>query len=358
LQDQAGAARVWPVIKADAYGHGAEPIARHLVDIGYRTLCVATVVEALALVEAGIDAVYVILSATLPEHSEALVTNGRFEPVVCTSEMLEALAGAACKTRRTIAVHVKVDTGMGRIGIRPDELHGFLDHARKFPQLHVRGIMSHFPRADEVDKVYSREQCEKFSRLVHATRAENIDVYHMANSAALLDVPESCFDAVRPGIGMYGLRPSAHIVNPRVNDLLPVLEWKTRITFLKQVAAGTGLSYGHSYHTQAPSLIATVPAGYADGLGRRLSHRAELLVRGMRCPLVGRITMDMSMIDVTALGGLAAIGDEAVIIGRQGKEEITADELAMQLSTINYEIVTRIGPRVPRIVVAETGKSE
>lgn len=354
LQDQAGAAHVWPVIKADAYGHGAEHVARHLVDIGYRTLCVATVVEAVALVEAGIDAVYVILSATLPEHSEALVAHGGFEPVVCTSEMLEALAEAAGKTRCPIAVHVKVDTGMGRIGIRPDELRGFLDHARKLPQLRVRGVMSHFPRANEADKVYSREQCETFSRLVRALGAENIEVCHMANSAALLDVPESRFDAVRPGIAMYGLRPSDDITNPRVDELQPVLEWKTRITFLKEVAAGTGLSYGHSYHTQARSLIATVPVGYADGLGRRLSNRADLLVRGVRCPLVGRVTMDMSLIDVTALGGLAAIGDEAVIIGRQGEEEITADELAMNLSTINYEIVTRIGPRVPRIVVADT----
>ncbi len=358
LENQAGTAQVWPVIKADAYGHGAKYVARHLVDLGYRTMCVASVVEALALVEAGIDAVYVVLSATLPEHSEALAAHPNFEPVVCTRDMLDALGAAGIAAGRPIPLHVKVDTGMGRIGIQPDELRGFLDHARRLPQLRVRGIMSHFPRADEADKTYSHEQLERFRRLVNDTRTEGVDVYHMANSAALLDVPDSGFDAVRPGIAMYGLRPSADVVNPCVSELQPVLEWKTQITFLKEVAAGAGLSYGHSYYTHAPSLIATVPLGYADGFSRRLSNRAELIVQGVRCPQVGRITMDMSLIDVSALRGRVTLGDEVVIIGQQGETQITADELAAKLDTINYEIVTRIGPRVPRIVIANGDESD
>lgn len=173
----------------------------------------------------------------------------------------------------------------------------------------------------------------------------------MANSAAIFDLPGAGFDAVRPGIAIYGLPPSREIVNPRVAELRPVLEWKTRITFLKEVAAGTGLSYGHRFHTQRASLIATLPVGYGDGLSRSLTNNLEVLVHGVRCPQVGCITMDQSLVDVTLLRGKVALGDEVVLIGRQGDEEVTADELAERLGTINYEIVTGIAQRVPRVEV-------
>jgi alanine racemase len=176
----------------------------------------------------------------------------------------------------------------------------------------------------------------------------------MANSAALFDIPASHFEAVRPGIALYGLRPSSTIANPFANRLKPVLQWKTQITFLKEVPAGVGLSYGHAIHTENPSVIATVPVGYGDGLQRNLSNRLEVLVRGARCPQIGRITMDMSLIDVTTLRGRVMLGDEVVIIGRQGTEEITADEMAAKLGTINYEIVTSISHRVPRLAVEAT----
>jgi alanine racemase len=352
LQAQVGAVPLWPVIKANAYGHGAAPVARHLCALGYRTLGVADVAEAVFLADKGIDVTCVVLSATLPEHSEALVAYG-CEPVVCTREMADALARAASTQGRRVSVHVKVDTGMGRVGIRPDEFAGFIEHCRALPGLHVRGIMSHFPRADEADKAYSIAQLERFREVVAATAAYGIEVRHMANSAGILDIPGAQFDAVRPGIALYGLRPSNAIANPCVNDLAPVLEWKTRITYLKEVPAGTGLSYGHAYRTPAPALIATVPVGYGDGLSRSLSNNLDLLVHGVRCPQVGRITMDMSLLDVTALRGRVALGDEAVIIGRQGNEQVTADELAAKLDTINYEIVTGITQRIPRILVTD-----
>jgi alanine racemase len=213
--------------------------------------------------------------------------------------------------------------------------------------------MSHFARADEADRTYSLEQLERFRQLAAATQSYGIEVRHMANSAAIFDLPPSFLDAARPGIAVYGLRPSRETTNPRVQALRPALEWRTRITFLKEVATGAGLSYGHTFHTRRPSLIATVPIGYGDGLSRNLSDRLEVLVRGVRCPQVGRITMDMSLIDVTALRGVVALGDEVVVIGRQGQEEVTADELAMRLGTINYEIVTAISHRVPRVVVED-----
>lgn len=355
LQEQVGTRPLWPVIKGDAYGHGAYIVARHLLRLGYRTFGVADVEEAVALIDAGIDATLIILSATLPEHSEALVAYG-CEPVVCTVEMVEALARDAAKTGRRIAVHVKVDTGMGRVGLRPNEVFAFLERCRALPALRLRGLMSHFPRADEADKSFSTQQIEQFRRLAEATRSYGIEVRHMANSAAVFDLPDSHFDAVRPGIAVYGLRPSSEIANLRVQQLRPVLEWKTRITFLKEVPAGVGLSYGHAFHTVRPSLIATVPVGYADGLRRNLSNQLALLVRGRRCPQVGRITMDMSLIDVTGLRGQVELGDEVVIIGRQGDEEITADELAEKLGTINYEVASAISHRVRRIAVGDQAR--
>ncbi len=350
LQAQVGERALWPVIKADAYGHGAVIVGRHLLRIGYETLGVADVGEAAVLREAGVRARFVILSATLPSHSEAIVEYG-CEPVVCTHDMVDALALEARKVGRQVSVHLKVDTGMGRVGIAPDAMLPFLERCRAHAELNVRGLMSHFPRADEADKGFSLEQIERFRRLVELAADFRIEVCHMANSAGILDLPGSHFDAARPGIAMYGLPPSREIENPQVHELEPVLEWKAPIVFLKEVSEGTGLSYGHAYHTRRPSLIATLPIGYGDGLSRRLSNKLEVLVRGVRCPQVGRITMDMSLVDVTALRGQVALGDEAVIIGRQGQDMVTADELADKLGTINYEVVTRISHRVPRVAV-------
>lgn len=350
LQEEVGERPLWPVIKANAYGHGTAIVARHLVSLGYRTLAVADIAEAAALADAEIAATAIVLSATLPEHAEALVAY-RCEPVVCTFEMARALAHAAENAGTRVCVHAKVDTGMGRIGISPAEAPGFVEKLRAFPALRVKGLMSHFARADEADKAFSLEQIARFREAIEATRAYGIEVRHMANSAAILDLPDSHFEAARPGIALYGLPPSREIVNPRVRELQPVLEWKTRIVFLKEVPAGTGLSYGHAFHTERASLIATLPVGYADGLNRRLSNELAVLVHGVRCPQVGRITMDMSLVDVTALRGRVALGDEVTLIGRQGAEEITAGELAEKLGTISYEVVSAISARVARIAV-------
>ncbi|MGB5405321.1 MAG: alanine racemase [Thiogranum sp.] len=351
LQQLVGNRPLWPAIKANAYGHGIDIVARHLIGLGYNTLCVAHVSEAISLLEAGIEARFLLMSATLPEHSEAIVSCG-CEPVVCTDEMAQALSNAAQRLGRQVMVHVMVDTGMGRIGVFPDDAPKFIEHCKAMPALRVRGLMSHFPCADEADKSVSLGGIGKFRRVIEAARLYNIEVCHMANSAAIMDLPEAWFDAVRPGIAVYGLAPSSEITSPQVHALEPVLEWKTRITFLKEAPAGTGLSYGHAFHTERPSLIATLPVGYGDGLSRNLSNKLEVLAGGLRCPQVGRITMDQSLIDVTVLRGQVALGDEVVIIGRQGEEAVTADELADLLVTINYEVVTAISQRVPRIVVS------
>jgi len=350
LQQLVGKRPMWPAVKANGYGHGIEIIARHLMKLGYDTLCVAHITEAITLVESGIDANILLLSATLPEHSEAIVTYG-CEPAVCTFEMIEVLACDAEKLNKQVSVHLMVDTGMGRIGIRPDEVVPFMQRCREYSAISVRGVMSHFPCADETNKTLSLEQIEIFQRIREITREFGVAFYHMANSAAILDLPDSYFDAVRPGIAIYGLSPSNEIANPCAHELKPVLAWKTQITFLKEVPAHTGISYGHDFHTQQPSLIATVPVGYGDGLSRNLSNNMDMLVQGERCPLVGRITMDQSLLDVSFLRGKVKQSDEVIIIGQQGSEKITADELAIKLGTINYEVVTAIAKRVHRVAV-------
>ncbi len=349
LQEHVGKRPLWPAIKANGYGHGAEIIGRHLIKIGYTTLCVAHIPEAIELVEKGLNVLFIILSPNLPESSEYAVQYG-FEPVVCTLEQVKGLAEAARQSEKQVAVHLKVDTGMGRVGIKPEDAVDFLEECAHLPQISVKGIMSHFPRADEYDKSFSLGQIELFKKVIEKTRKYKIALYHFANSAAIFDLPEAHFDAARPGISIYGLKPSLTMVSPRVTELKPVLSWKTRITYLKEVPEGTGLSYGHIYHTEKPSLIASIPLGYGDGMSRLLSNKLEVLVHGVRCKQVGRICMDQCLVDVTELRGRVEPGDEVVIVGKQGNEEVTVDELAMKLGTINYEIVTNIARRVPRIV--------
>ena len=350
LRELAGGRPLWPAVKANAYGHGAVPVARALTGLGCPRLCVAHASEAVALRSAGIEAELIVLSAPLPEQAPLCALHG-LEPVVCTEESARALASAAASARREIGVHLKVDTGMGRIGVAPDRLGSLLALCDELPGLRVAGVMSHLPRADEADKSFSLAQIEAFQRLRAELDPSGRLTFHLANSAGVLDLPGALFDAVRPGISIYGVRPSAEIACGRAAELQPVLEWRTRVTFVKDVPAGTGLSYGHDYRTSAPARIATLPVGYGDGLVRRASGRAQVLVGGVRCPLVGRVTMDQCLVDVTGVAGRVAIGDDAVLIGRQGEEEVTAEELADRLETIGYEVVTGISARVPREVI-------
>lgn len=351
LRELAPGRPLWPAIKANAYGHDAPLIARHLVAEGCETLCVAHVQEATALLEAGIRPRFVVLSTTLAGQSECIVEHD-LEPAVCTGEVVEALAHAAAAAHKTVSVHVMVDTGMGRVGVRPEELADFLELCRR-PEIHIRGLMSHFPRAGEADQSFANEQLARFARVCDEAGSLGPMIRHMANSAAIFDLPDSHLDAVRPGIAIYGLAPSAEIANLRVRELRPVLEWQACITFLKEVPPGAGLSYGHTFRTTRSSLIATIPVGYGDGLSRRLSNDFDVLVGGVRCPQVGTITMDQTLVDVTQLRGRVGLGDAVVLLGRHGDETVTADEWAAKLGTINYEIVTAISKRIPRLAVAD-----
>jgi len=342
---------LWPAIKANAYGHGAGIIAKNLVQEGYSTLCVAHAQEAINLINQGVEATFILLTPDLGEFAQEIRDYG-LQPVVTSYEQLEALSREAKEAVSSIEVHIKVDTGMGRVGFQPGEMPQVLDKINRMSGIHPRSVMSHFPRADEADPTYSLEQINTFKEVIGLSRKKGISLFHMANSAAIFHLPESHFDLTRPGISIYGLQPSQETLNPRTKELKPVLRWETRIVHLKKVPPGQGLSYGHSYVTPEESLIATIPLGYGDGLLRGLSNNMEVLVQGQRCPQVGRICMDQCLIDVTSLGSRVKPGDSVVIIGSQGNQEITAEELAQRGNTINYEIVTQIAERIPRIETA------
>ncbi len=335
------------VVKAQAYGHGALPIARHLVDLGVDMLGVALVEEGRELRDSGIRTPILVMSALFPEQAEA-VAAAQLTPVVYSMTMARALSRAAKKQGKTVALHVKIDTGMGRVGIAPEAALGFIEDVQSLDNIVVQGLMTHFADADLRNKEYASRQMDFFSGITAALDARHMAVplRHAANSAAVLDYHRALFTMVRPGLMLYGYNPLEGGA-PRA-DLVPVMTLATCIAFMKKVPAGTFISYGRTFETKRDSLIATIPIGYADGYSRGLSNKGIVLVRGKRAPVVGRVCMDMCMIDVTDVPGVAE-GEEVVLMGAQGNDRISADDIALQTGTIAYEVLCGISSRVPRI---------
>ncbi len=340
--------KILAVVKAQAYGHGAISVSKHLLGLGADMLGVALVEEGRELREAGIDAPMLVMGAVIPSQAEALVAL-RLTPVVFTPEMARALSGAARRLKTRVPVHVKIDTGMGRIGIAPEAAPAFIKELRDLDGLMVQGLMTHFADADLRDKQFASMQMDRFGTLLKELDARGgaIPLRHAANSAAVLDYQQALFTMVRPGLMLYGYNPLEEETGA---DLRPVLSLVTRIVFLKKVPAGVPISYGRTFVTGRESLIATVPIGYADGYNRGLSNKGEALVRGVRARVAGRVCMDMCMLDVTEVPGVRE-GDEVVLIGEQGGRRITADELAVKTGTIAYEVLCGISSRVPRVYV-------
>lgn len=332
------------VVKADAYGHGAVEVARATLEEGASFLGVATIEEALALRRAGFKAPILLLSPPPPEAAGSVVEQD-IAAAIFSLPQAEALAREAFREKKVAKVHIKVDTGMGRIGLRGDEeVLSFCRKIAKWP-LFIEGIFTHFACADEVEKAKTALQLEGFLHIIKKLEEEglNIPLKHAANSAATLEYPPSHLDMVRVGIALYGYhpRPGASGIN-----LKPALTWKAKITQVKRVPPGTPISYGWTYKSSREEIIATVPVGYADGYRRALSNRGWVLVEGKKVPVVGRVCMDQFMI---RLEEEVAPGTEVILLGRQGEEAITADEMASWLDTISYEVLTSIGYRVPRV---------
>lgn len=339
--------RFMAVVKANAYGHGILQVAATAIGAGADMLGVALAEEAVTLRKAGIGLPIFVLGIVVPEGAREVVGN-RLRVAVCTPESARALDGAAKAAGRKTPVHIKVDTGMGRIGVKPADVLDFVTHLGTLKHLDIEGIFSHFSSADEKNKSYVRRQLERFNQVIATLAGRGIDIpiKHFANSAATIDLPESHFNLVRPGISLYGIHPSPdtdHSV-----DLRPAMTLKTRITFLKELPQGSPVSYNNTFVTEAPTRIATLPIGYADGYPRLLSNRGQALVNGRRVPVVGRVCMDTTMLDVSSANG-ARNGSEVVLFGRQDGVDLPVDEIAHQTETIAYEIVCGISPRVPRI---------
>jgi len=341
--------RVMAVVKADAYGHGAVPVARVALAAGATWLGVAIPEEAVPLRAAGIASRILVLGPVAPEQAE-LVADHDLEQCVCDPAQAEALDRAARARGRVLALHLKVDTGMGRVGLRPREVRGVAEKIRALPSVRLAGLMTHFADAEAEEPGFAREQLARFAdaaRDLPAVPQGGMPLRHAANSAALLFLPESRLDLVRPGIMLYGYHPRGPRGGPEP-PLRPALRLRTAISQIRDVARGESVSYGRTFVAPRDLRVATLPVGYADGCGRLLSNRGQVLIRGQRVPIVGRVCMDMTMVDVSGLPDVR-VGDEAVLIGRQGADEITADEVAELQGTISYEILCRIGPRVPRI---------
>jgi alanine racemase len=340
---------VLAVVKADAYGHGALAVARAL-ERKVWGFAVSLVEEGVELRRGGIEAPIVVLGSFYG-YSHRDVIAFRLTPVIADEGDVEKFARAADEmSSGRVGVHLKIDTGMSRLGVRPERLDGMLARLAATPGVELTGLCSHLASADVDDAGPSTEQLERFeaARKRVAAAGFTVPLTHVANTAALLRFGDARFDLVRPGLALYGYSPSP---SAAYTGLLPAMALKSRIVALRDVPAGEHVSYGGLWSARVPSKIATVPIGYADGYTRRMTGKAEVLVGGKRCAVTGAITMDMCMVDVTAVD--AKLGDEVVLLGAQGGERITADELASWAGTISWEIFTGISKRVPRVYVGE-----
>lgn len=335
------------VVKANGYGHGAVQVARTALDNGGKRLGVACVDEGIQLRRAGISCPILIIGYAPPWEAEHIVSN-ELTPTVNTRQLALALSSTSLARNRVTRVHVKVDTGLTRFGLLPGEVVDFARSLVSLPSLQLEGIYTHFATADEDDKTYTARQLsvlrDTLARL--STFGIQVPLRHAANSGATLDMPETHLDMVRCGISIYGLYPSVSV--SRALKLRPAMTLKSRVARLREVPAGTAVSYGCTYQTSEAARLALVPIGYADGLSRSLSNRGSVLIRGRRAPIVGRVCMDSCVVNVQNIPD-ARHDDEVVIIGRQGDEEITADEVAGMLDTISYEVTSSISARVPRV---------
>lgn len=347
------------VVKADAYGHGAVEISRRLVNDGVEYLAAAFTEEAKELRNAGIDSLILVFFD--PDIEDVFKYD--LTPVIGDKKTAIALSKEAEKNNRNINIHVKVDTGMGRLGFTGDAAKEVLEVA-SLKGINIEGVMSHFSEADLADASFTKMQIDRFNSLKTEliNNGLNIKLFHIANSAAIITLPESHFDAVRPGLMLYGYAPinlggitnselrTARLSSPKSlnSELIPAMTVKTRILTIRRLPADTPISYGRTFITKRDSLIGVIPVGYADGFSRRFSNNAEVLVKGRRVPVVGRVCMDLTMVDLTDIGDVEE-GGEVVIIGRQGNESISADELAARADTISYEILTSLGNMSKRV---------
>ena len=325
------------VVKADAYGHGVVPVIEVLRPVA-DMFAVATIEEGVALRQAGIRDPILVLFSSLPEQAAHIVAHG-LTPTIGDWEFANRLNDVASKI---VSIHVNINTGMNRSGIYWTEAAQFLNRLKTLHRLNVEGVFTHLATADETDKRFVFVQLKRFSSVLEKVR-NGSEFAHAANSAAALAIPEAHFDAVRPGLSLYGIYPAPE----RTIQLEPALTWKARIGWIGSLSEGEGVSYGLRYKAPRETRVVMVQVGYGDGYPRALSGVGEVLIGGARRPIVGRVCMDVSVVRLASTDDVS-VGDEVVLIGKQGDAEITVDELAHRAGTISYEILTQIGVRVPK----------
>lgn len=353
IKQRVAGTQIIGVVKADAYGHGAVEVSEVLIKNGVSTLAVATLDEAIQLRDANINIPIILLGLT-PIKSISAIWEYGITPVLASFSDALALSNSAYKGKQKLEVLIALETGMGRIGYmyNRNSINEIRDIS-KLPNIKIKGLFSHFATADERDKTFTYEQINIFKDFCKNLNSHGVPTPFRthANSAATIELPEAWFDAVRPGIIIYGCYPSENVDKTIIN-LKPAMSLKANIVFLKKVPAGTSISYGRNFITERESLIATLPLGYADGYPRLLSGRGRVIIKGQYAPLVGNICMDQCMVDVTDIADIK-IFDQVILMGSQGDKVILADEIAEKTGTINYEIVSRIGKRLPRIYITK-----
>lgn len=339
--------KVIAVVKANAYGHGAIPVARTALEAGAEILAVHRAIEGVELRKAGIEAPILVMGYTPPDGAE-LVISWRLTPSPMTVEFAQALSLHAQAVGVKVPVHIKVDSGMSRYGLLPEEVNGFMAEVFSLKGLYPEGLFTHFATADALDQTHARRQLEVFSQVIEAARQAgySFPLVHAANSAAAMRLPEAHFDAVRPGIALYGMDPSSEW-EPTF-EIHPALTLKSRVSRVRWLPAGEGVSYGRTYITSKPTLAALVPVGYGDGFHRVLSNKGSVLIRGKRAPIIGRVCMDQFVVDASDIPEVQQ-DDAVVLVGQQGERRIRAEEVAALAGTINYEVTTSLLPRVVRL---------
>ena len=342
--------KIMTVVKADAYGHGLKQIAALLMQSGTDVFGVANLTEARAVHSVGRGWPVLMLGACLPDEVELVVAEG-VTPTISSLAEAKWFSRAATRLNRPTGVHIKVDTGMGRLGIAPEEARELVVRVNRLPGLKLEGICTHYSSVED-DAQLSRAQRKRFEKVLSelATEGIRVPLIHANNSGALLHEPRTQFDMVRPGLLVYGVVPSGRrrVDETLARRLRPALSFKCRVSLVKEICRGTSLSYGRTFVARGTMRVATLTAGYGDGYPRTASIRSEVLIDGRRCPVLGRVTMDQMMVDVSRVRNVRA-GDEAVLIGRHGREEITAGEVATWCGTVPWEVLTAISYRVPRI---------
>ncbi len=342
------------VVKADAYGHGSVRISRFAADCGVEMFGVATLDEGKELRRAGVEQPVLILSPVLPDEIEEAIEND-LAIAVSSYRFAEAVSETAVRMGKTCSIHIEIDTGMGRAGLNRRRSVEEITAMRRLENVNLEGIFTHFPAAD-CDMDFTTDQISLFTRILGELESAKVSFryVHCSNSAAILNFPSSCFNLVRPGLLAYGYSPSISL-SERVN-VLPVMSFKARLVLVKDMPQGSSISYGRTFIAQHESKIGVVPVGYGHGISHRLSNVGSMLFRGEKVPVVGRVTMDMTMIDLTAFPD-AHEGEEVVIFGCHVKGKITADDIAEQVGTLNYEVLCHIGKRVARVYLLR-GKVE